>query len=47
MQLRLDQVEVCGQFGDGVLDLEPGVHLEEGKAAFPGWYRNSTVAAPQ
>ncbi len=29
VQLRLDQVEVRGQLGDRVLDLEPGVDLEE------------------
>ena len=28
-QLQLDQVEARDQLGDGVLDLQPGVHLEE------------------
>ena len=31
VQLRLDQVEVGGHLGDRVLDLQPGVDLEEGE----------------
>ena len=31
VDLRLDQVEVGGHLGDRVLDLEPGVDLEEGE----------------
>ena len=29
-QLPVDQVESGDQLGDGMLDLEPGVHLQEG-----------------
>ena len=33
LQLQLDQVQAGGGFGDGVLDLQPGVHLEEEEVA--------------
>ena len=32
-QLQLDQVEPGHELGDGMLDLEAGVHLQERKAA--------------
>ena len=31
-QLQADEVEPGDQLGDGVLDLEAGVHLQEGEA---------------
>jgi hypothetical protein len=38
VQLPLDQVEPGGQLRDGVLDLEPGVDLEEGaNRPVAGW----------
>ncbi len=33
MQLQLDEVQPCGGLGDGVLDLQAGVHLEEEEVA--------------
>ena len=33
MQLQLDEVEAGGGLGDRVLDLQPGVHLEEEEVA--------------
>ncbi len=33
LQLQLDQVEAGGRLGDRVLDLQPGVHLEEEEVA--------------
>jgi hypothetical protein len=36
LDLELDQVEPGGQFGDGVLDLEAGVHLQEVVLPCPG-----------
>ena len=41
--LPLDQVQTGDCFGDGVLDLQPGVHLEEEPS--PATV-NSTVPAP-
>ena len=36
VQLRLDQVEAGGDLGDRVLDLQPGVDLEEGEQLVAG-----------
>ena len=49
MQLQLDEVQTGGGLGDGVLDLQPGVHLEEEEVTPPrtsGAAMNSTVPAP-
>ena len=43
-QLLADQVQPGGLLGDGVLDLKPGVDLEEGQRP-EGASRNSTVPA--
>ena len=46
-QLLLDQVQAGDQLGDRVLDLEPGVHLQEEELV--GWPPGtiiSTVPAP-
>ncbi len=32
-QLQLDQIQPRGGLGDGVLDLQPGVHLQEEEVA--------------
>ena len=37
VQLGLDQVDVGRDLGDRVLDLQPGVDLEEGEGFSPGW----------
>jgi hypothetical protein len=36
VQLQLHEVEPGGQLGDGVLDLQPGVHLQEGEQLLVG-----------
>ena len=46
-ELQLDEVDPEHSLGDRVLDLEPGVHLQEEEAlGLPGRRRNSTVPAP-
>jgi hypothetical protein len=35
MQLQLDQIKTGGGLGDGMLDLQPGVHLQEEEVTFP------------
>ena len=48
-QLQADEVETGGGLGDRVLDLQPGVHLEEEEVAGPSSEpeaMNSTVPAP-
>ena len=46
-ELLPHQVHAVDQLGHRVLDLDPGVHLEEVERAGPGASRNSQVPAPR
>ena len=47
VQLRLDQVEAGGDLGDRVLDLQPGVDLEEREQPVAGVVEELDGAAPR
>ena len=45
-QLPFHQVQAGDRLGDRMLDLQPGVHLQEEEAASPSASRTRTVPAP-